>query len=122
MRSALGLLAGTIVSGLVVAIVELAGHAALTGQPIFSLVILAYALAAAAGTWVALRVARLTRAWVPAAIGLLLAALALENVRTFPHPIWFAPAAAAAIALGAWMAWRGVSAGALPSGRAHVRR
>lgn len=105
MRSALGLLAGIVVAGLVVAVIEAAGHALLTGDAVFGTVLLAYALGAAAGSSVAFVVIRRKRAWVPAAICLLLAALALQNVTAFPHPVWFAPAAAAAIVLGGWATW-----------------
>jgi Kef-type K+ transport system membrane component KefB len=87
--------------------VEAIGHALLTGDAVFMAAIGALALGAFLGGWIASWIAgnRLF-AWGVAAILML---LSIVNIASFPHPLWFAPAAAAAIVLGAWLAGRLVS-------------
>ena len=57
-------------------------HAALVG------VLVGRFLAAAAGAWVAVRIARGAR-WTAWLLGLLLLVAAIANMTLFPHPIWF---------------------------------
>lgn len=84
---------------LVVLVVESAGHAALEGDGVFGAAILGYGVAALIGTVIAAKVADSRTA---AAVPLILAGLAIINLFTFPHPPWFFPAAAVALALGWW--------------------
>ena len=99
-RQVLGACGGVIVASLVVALVEAVGHAAVAGQVVFGVAVIGYALGALAGTVLAQAIAdRRTAVAVP----LVLAILAVINLFSFPHPLWFAPAAAAALALGWWI-------------------
>lgn len=102
-RKILGVLAGTVVAGVTVALVEMVGHARLAGDAVFGVVVIGYGLGALAGTIVATRIADRR---VAKAVPLILAALAAINLFSFPHPIWFAPAAIAALALGWFLGGR----------------
>lgn len=99
-RRVLGILAGVLAAGLVVALAEAVGHAAATEPMVFGVVVIGYGLGSLAGTVTTVAIAdRRTAIAVP----LILAVLAAINLFSFPHPLWFAPVAAAALALGWWV-------------------
>lgn len=99
-RRILAVLAGVISAGVTVALVEGIGHAAVTGEAVFGVAVGGYALGALVGTVVAQIIAdRRTAVAVPLA----LAVLAAVNLFSFPHPLWFIPAAAVSLALGWWI-------------------
>lgn len=75
-------------------------------------VVVAYAFAAVAGAWTAVRVAR-DGPWPAWAVGGLLLLLTVLNVAALPHPLWFTLLALAAIALSAWSAGQLASGGPL---------
>lgn len=102
-RKVAGVAAGVITAGLVIALTEWLGHVLLRGDAVFAAAIAGYALGAAAGTFVA---ARLAGASVSIAVPLVLAALAAVNLFSFPHPAWFAPAAVTALAIGWYLGGR----------------
>lgn len=83
-------------------------------------VIVAYAFAALAGAWTAVRVAR-DGAWPAWAVGGLLLLQTVLNVVSLPHPLWFTVLALAAIAAAAWTAGQLASGAPLvPGRRSHV--
>lgn len=90
-------MAGVVAAGLVIALTEWLGHALLRGDALFAAAILGYALGAAAGTFIT---ARFAGAPVSIVVPLVLAVLAAVNFFSFPHPVWFAPAAIVALAAG----------------------
>jgi len=93
----LGILAGFLAAGLVIAVTEAVGHALVQGEAVFGIAIIAYGLGAAVGTAVAGRLAgRRSSTLVP----ILLGALATINLWSFAHPWWFAIACVGALALG----------------------
>ena len=86
----------------VIAISEIGAHALYSGPALFGAATVGYFLGTLTGTALAtLLGARLVAAGVP----LLLGALATFNFVSFPHPLWFAPLAVAALAAG-WVAGR----------------
>lgn len=96
--------AGLIAASLCIAGVEAIAHRAGSGELLFAAAAAGLGVGAAIGGALAVRIGgRPVLAWI---IALLLALLALINVYAFPHPVWFVPAAAAALALGAWIATR----------------
>jgi hypothetical protein len=98
---------GVVVAGGVIALTESAAHGRLGGEGPFIGAVIGYGLGAAAGTVVA---AKIASAGMARLVPVLLALLALINLFAFPHPIWFVPAAAAALAagcyIGLWLAGR----------------
>ena len=103
-RKGLGLLAGVIAASLCVAGVETAGHAILSGDGAFGAAIFALGVGAVVGGVVASRLGQSAAlAW---AVGALLAMLSLVNVLSFPHPVWFVPAAGLALFLATMLAAR----------------
>ncbi|MFC4761797.1 hypothetical protein [Dyella koreensis] len=105
LRTALAVLAGLVVAHGVVFGIEFIGHAVLSGAYLFVAPVVAYLLAAFLGVWVAIRLDRHHALGVALAIVVVLLALALANLAAFPHPMWFSPAAAVALAAGGWAAW-----------------
>ena len=83
-----------------VAAVEAAAHRFAGGEATFAFVIAGYLLGAVIGTFIAKRIAGPRSA---TAVPLLLGMLAAVNLFSFPHPVWFAPAAIAALFAG-WVA------------------
>lgn len=110
-RSATGVLAGLLAGGGVVAAAELSVHAVLSGDGVFGGVAIGYGLGALAGT---AATAAISGRAVATAIPVALAGLAALNLASIPHPIWFAPLALVALAIG-WWAGR-----AIPVGRANI--
>lgn len=99
-RTALGAVAGVVTAGVVIAAVEGATHARWTGDGPFVGAVLGYGLGAAVGTAVAGRIGGRTAGVV---VPVALAVLALVNVFSFAHPLWFVPAAGVALGVG-WVA------------------
>jgi len=115
-RNGLAMLAGLLMASLTasacIAGVEAAAHAALPPDALFAAAARGLGAGALVGGAVASRVGRSPApAWTLAG---LLGALSLVNVLSFPHPVWFMPAAALTLLLGAWMAVR-VAANAAPA-------
>ena len=98
-RNILAVIGGAIAASLVIASTEAIGHAALEGEAMFGAAVLGYGLGALVGTAVATLIAG-RRAAV--AVPVILGGLAAFNLFSFPHPLWFAFAAVAALALG-WL-------------------
>ena len=99
MRKGLAVVAGGVTAGCVIALTEMLAHGRTADDGPFIGAIVGYALGAMVGTAVASAIASGPVArLVPALLGV----LALINVLSFPHPIWFIPAAAAALIVG-WL-------------------
>lgn len=99
-RNIAAVLGGIAVAGGVVALVEAAGHALVAPAVAFAVAVGGYGLGALAGTALATAVAGRR---VAIAVPVVLALLAAINLFVLPHPAWFVPAAAAALALGWWL-------------------
>lgn len=103
-RLAASVLLGLFLAGAAIAGLEALIHQTLTGEAIFGGAAAALGIAAAIGGAVAVLLGRTPfGAWLVAGG---LGALSLVNMSSFPHPVWFAPAAAAALIAGAWIATR----------------
>lgn len=100
LKRTLAILAGVAAAGLCVAGVEALAHAALQGQGVFAAAVAGYGLGALVGSALAARIGDRLCAGI---VTLVLAGLALVNLLAFPHPLWFAPVAVLALALG-WAA------------------
>ena len=100
-RNLAALLIGVFAAGLVIALVELAGHSIVGdkgGAPLFLIVALGYGLGAVVASGIASRVAGAM--WPAALACAVLAALAIGNLFIVDHPIWFIPVAAVALLAG----------------------
>ena len=115
-RSILAVLGGVIGAGVMIALIEYVGHALASGEAVFGVAAAGYGVGALAGTFIATLIAD-RRAAV--AVPTILAVLAAVNLFSFPHPVWFVPAAIAALALG-W--WAGASLGSQRIRRSHAQR
>lgn len=106
MRNGLAVVAGVMAAGCVIALTEMLSHALSADAGPFIGAIVGYGLGAMLGTAVAG-----TIAWGPVAglVPALLGVLALINVLSFKHPIWFTPAAALALIVG-WLVGRRLAA------------
>jgi hypothetical protein len=91
---------GILAAGCIIAAVEAIGHAQMVGDRAFAFAVLGYFLGALGGSAVASWIAD---ARTSAVIPITLAVLALVNLLSFPHPPWFTPMAAFALA-GGWLA------------------
>ncbi|WP_285713738.1 hypothetical protein [Erythrobacter oryzae] len=98
-----GVVGGVLATGLVIAGVETAGHSIASGEAVFALAVAGYGLGALAGSAVC---AALAGRSLSIAVPLVLGVLALINLFAFPHPVWFVPAAAIALASGWWLGAR----------------
>ena len=103
MRKFGGVLAGVLAAGAVIAGVETAGHSLAGGEAVFAFAIAGYGLGALAGAMVCTMIAGRRPS---IAVPLVLAVLAILNLFALPHPVWFVPAAAAALAGGWWIGTR----------------
>lgn len=115
MRRILAVLAGVLAAGGVIALIEMLVHQQLTGDGRFLGAVIGYGAGALVGTVIAGVIAS---ASVARLIPVMLAGLALINLLSFPHPLWFVPAAAASLLAG-WFAgaWLGRLTGkAAPTG------
>lgn len=119
-----GTLAGILLAGLVVAVLESLGHMVFPPPPGLDLanpadqarlmeviplgaklaVVLAWFIGALAGAWVAVRIS----GWGPAAwsVGLVMVALSVATTQMFPHPLWMIAAAVVLPLLAAWLVLR----------------
>lgn len=97
-RSTLGIVAGTLTAGLVIASVEALAHGRAAGDALFGAVAGAYGLGAFGGSLVALRLSGAR--WTAVVVTMVLALLAIINLFAMPHPMWFVPVAAAMLAAG----------------------
>ena len=123
MRIIFGIVAGLLVMGLVVGIMEVAGHVLFGGPsqraPLLILVLVAYFLGALLGGAVAARIARVKwPAWVIAAAVL---AGAIWSMTVINHPGWMIVAAIVAPLLGGLAAARLAPAPAPRTGGADAR-
>jgi hypothetical protein len=99
-RMLVGAVVGVFAGGLCVAAVEAIAHQVLRGQAVFVAAAAALALASAVGVAVAVWLGQSAASgWV---VNAALGSLMLVNVFSFPHPVWYVPAAGAALLLGAW--------------------
>lgn len=97
-RPLLAFLAGLVAAGLTIAVVEAVAHGAVSGEALFGAVAAGYGLGALVGGVVANRLS--PARWPGIVVTLALAALALLNLVTIAHPVWFVPVAALALAAG----------------------
>lgn len=103
-RRVVAVIAGVILASLCIALLETLAHRILAGEPVFVAATGALFVAALVGGSVAVRLARVAICgWV---VVVALALLSTINVLSFPHPAWFVPAAAIALAAGGWLATR----------------
>lgn len=121
-RQILGVIAGVVVGGLVVFLVELVGHSLFPPPPgtdlsnpedvkrLISLlpvgallmVLVGWLIGSLAGAWTANRIARTSMAgWIVAALFILLTAY---NFTVIPHPTWMIAAGIAIPLFSAWIA------------------
>lgn len=107
MRKITAVVAGVVAAGGVIALTEFLAHGRLAGEGPFVGAVVGYGLGSLVGTAIATFIANAGAArLVPALLGL----LALINLLSFPHPLWFVPAAAIALLAG-WFA--GIRSGGL---------
>lgn len=103
--------AGVLVGGAVIAGLEAVSHQVLSGDAVFVGAALALGVAGAIGAGLAVLIGRTRIAgWIVVAA---LFALSLVNVFSFPHPVWFTPAAAVALLAAGWVATRLAPVGAM---------
>jgi hypothetical protein len=122
-RVIFGIIVGVIVAGATVwaveAIVQLiwpapagfnvrdlqAVRARVAGLPTIAiaLVLFGWILAAALGSWAAVRIGRWAAAWPGLIVGAIIFGLTVYNLVTIPHPIWFAPIALVGILVATWL-------------------
>ena len=123
-RQILGVIAGVVVGGLVVFLVEFAGHSLFPPPPgtdltnpedvkrlmsllpagAFVMVLFGWFLGSLAGAWTANRIARTSIAgWIVAALFILLTAY---NFTVIPHPMWMMAAGVVIPLVSAWIASR----------------
>ncbi|MFY8092900.1 MAG: hypothetical protein ACOVN0_05385 [Niveispirillum sp.] len=105
-RQVAGILAGIILCILIIISFETLGHDLLDGEAVYLAPVIAYLLAAAVGGIAAIKVAGLRRWWLPGIIAGFLAFGTVMNLIAMDHPVWFAPAAALALAVGFFASWR----------------
>lgn len=141
-RVVLGVVAGVLVAGLVILLVESLGRVfyalppgidradpeamrrAIAALPraAFVFVVGAWILGAAAGGWVAVRTAGRTAVWPGLVVGGLVLIGVAYNVTQLPHPAWAVVLAVAGVPLAAWLGARGarprMAVGAGPARRA----
>ena len=96
--------AGVLLAGVCVALVEGAGHAALAGPALFWAAAFGAGLGALVGGSVAVLIGR--SPWLSWAVAAALAVLTLINVFSFAHPVWFLPVTGLVLVVGAWLAVR----------------
>jgi hypothetical protein len=102
-RIIIGAVAGVIVAGVMIAVVEGMTHAAVSGDRAFGGAVLGYGLGALVGSATA---ARVSGRHASLAVLLILVGLAGINLLSFPHPGWFAPVATVALGRGWWVGSR----------------
>ena len=125
-RSVLTVLAGAIVAGILIALVEAIGHlvyppppgvdpwdreslrTAMESIPVGALVavLLAWGVGTFAGSWLAARIAGRAGLAHGMVVGLLMLAAGVANMLMIPHPLWFWGAGVAVFPLTAWLGGR----------------
>lgn len=111
-RKMVAVVAGVVAAGGVIALTEMVAHDRLAGDGPFVGAVVSYGLGSMVGTAIATVIAFPGSARL---VPMLLGVLALINLLSFPHPLWFVPAAAFALFAG-WFA--GARLAALGGGRA----
>jgi hypothetical protein len=126
-RVVLGILAGILIAGATVwaveAIIQLiwsapadfnmrdpeAVRARVASLPaiVIALVLVAWMVGTALGSWAAVRIGRLAAAWPGLIVGAVIFALTLYTLITIPHPMWFVPIALIGIPLASWIGAKG---------------
>lgn len=101
-RKIVALVLGIVTAGVVIAIVEGMAHGRVEGDALFGTVAVGYGLGAFAGDLVALRLSGAR--WVAITATCILGLLGIINMFALPHPLWFAPVAAASLAAGLFAA------------------
>lgn len=103
LRDGLGTLLGLILAAILIATVEelTAEPRGVTDSAPFLVALLGYALGTFVGATVAARVARHGRI-AAVVVAVVLAALAVINVASSAHPLWFLPVAIAILVLAGW--------------------
>ena len=97
--------AGVVVAGVTIAVVEAVGHAGGGGNVAFGAAVVGYGLGSLTGSFA---VARIADRRTSVALPVILAGLAAVNLAAFPHPGWFVPAALVALGAG-WFVGSGVA-------------
>lgn len=130
-RSVLAVLAGSMVAGMLIAVVEMIGHLVYPPPPgidptdpeslrtvmeslavgALIAVLLAWAIGTFAGAWLAARVAGRAGSAHGMVVGLLMLAAGVANMLTIPHPIWFWFLGVGVFPLAAWLGGRGAAGG-----------
>ena len=126
LRSALGIIAGVIVSGLLIAVGEAATHvvfpppagldpadpasiraamAHMSPGPLMA-VLVAWMIGSFGGATLAANIARIGRLSCAVVVGCAVMAAAILNMLTIPHPAWFWIAALLVVVPSAWLAGR----------------
>jgi hypothetical protein len=128
-RSVLAVLAGSIVAGILIALVEMLGHqiyapppgidptdpeslrTAMESMPVGALVavLIAWAIGTFAGSWLAARIAGRAGLAHGMGVGLLMLAAGVANMLMIPHPVWFWCLGVAVFPLAAWLGGRMVA-------------
>ena len=94
------LIVGVVSAGIVIAIVELAGHA-MVGMSPFVAAIIGYGAGSYGGSFLMTRFGG--KRMLAILLFAILALLAGYNLAAFPHPIWFAPLALLVLAAGTYL-------------------
>ena len=125
-RSVLTVLAGAIVAGILIAVVEAIGHhvyppppgidptdpeslrTAMESMPLGALVavLLAWGVGTFAGSWLAARIAGRAGMVHGMVVGVLMLVAGVANMLMIPHPLWFWGAGVAVFPLTAWLGGR----------------
>ncbi len=103
-RPLLGGTAGVFAGGASLGVVEMIGHGVSEGQTLFAFAAGGLGIAGLVGGSLAAWIGRNSHlVWV---IAVLLGALSLVNVFSFPHPVWFVPVAFLLLGIGGAVAFQ----------------
>ena len=134
-RIILGILAGVVIAGALVFAVELIVNVIapppadfdmsdpvdvrerVGGLPMvaFALVLFAWVLGTAVGSWAAVRIGQRPVAWPGLVVGAVILCGTIYNIMTIPHPIWFVGISLLAIPIVSWLGASRARARAGPS-------
>ncbi|MFK7955585.1 MAG: hypothetical protein AB8B96_05780 [Lysobacterales bacterium] len=104
LENVLALIAGVLAGGATVAAVEALGHGWLQGQAQFVVASVGLGVATLMGGSVSAWISK--AAIIPLLVAAVLTCLMVVNVFSFPHPVWFLPAALMSIGAGSAVVWR----------------